>query len=104
MPLWADPSQRSRQVVDTERGKPALTQFEVIDRAKNQTRLAFSPVTGRTHQLRVHAAVGLGCVILGDRLYGAASDNQRLHLHARQLDIQHPTQGQQIRITSAVPF
>ncbi len=104
LPLWGDPSQRPRQVVDAERGKPALTKFEVIDRAENQTRLAFYPVTGRTHQLRVHAAVGLGCVILGDRLYGVASDNQRLHLHAKVLELPHPTAGRRLRITSVVPF
>jgi tRNA pseudouridine32 synthase/23S rRNA pseudouridine746 synthase len=104
LPLWGDPSQRPRQVVDADRGKPALTQFEVIDRAGNQTRLAFYPMTGRTHQLRVHAAVGLGCAILGDRLYGAESDNQRLHLHAKVLELAHPTEGRLLQITSVVPF
>ncbi len=104
LPLWGDPSQRPRQRVDAERGKAALTQFQVIDRMVNQTRLGFYPVTGRTHQLRVHAAVGLGCPIVGDRLYGSQMDNQRLHLHARQLTLKHPIDGQPIQITSAVPF
>jgi tRNA pseudouridine32 synthase / 23S rRNA pseudouridine746 synthase len=104
LPLWGDPNQRPRQVVDPDRGKAALTKYQVLDRAKNQTRLAFYPVTGRTHQLRVHAAIGLGYPILGDRLYGLPTDPQRLHLHARLLALAHPLTGQPIRITASVPF
>jgi tRNA pseudouridine32 synthase / 23S rRNA pseudouridine746 synthase len=104
LPLWSDPEQRPRQVVDRDRGKAALTKYQVIELGESQTRLAFYPVTGRTHQLRVHAAVGLGCPIVGDRLYGSAIDNQRLLLHARQLVFVHPLTQQQMKITAGVPF
>jgi RluA family pseudouridine synthase len=104
LPLWGDPTQRPCQIVDAVRGKVALTHFEVLERSATQTRLAFYPVTGRTHQLRVHAAIGLGCAIVGDRLYGTAIEGQRLLLHARQLTVLHPIDGQPLCITSSVPF
>jgi tRNA pseudouridine32 synthase / 23S rRNA pseudouridine746 synthase len=104
LPLWGDPEQRPRQVVDIDRGKAALTKYQVVECSKSQTRLEFYPVTGRTHQLRVHAAVGLSCPIVGDRLYGLATDTQRLHLHARQLEFVHPQTQQQIKIMAEVPF
>ncbi len=104
LPLWGDPTQRPRQIVDVVRGKVALTHFEVLARSATQTRLAFYPVTGRTHQLRVHAAIGLGCAIVGDRLYGTAIDGQRLLLHASQLKVLHPIDRQPLCITSSVPF
>jgi tRNA pseudouridine32 synthase / 23S rRNA pseudouridine746 synthase len=103
LPLWGDPTQRPRQIVDESRGKPALTKFRVIDRADGRTRLVLHPVTGRTHQLRVHTAVGLGCPIVGDRLYGL-EDNQRLHLHARHLTVPHPITMGVVAIDSPVPF
>jgi tRNA pseudouridine32 synthase / 23S rRNA pseudouridine746 synthase len=104
LPLWGDPAQRPRQVVDVDRGKAALTQFQVMEQGESQARLEFYPVTGRTHQLRVHAAVGLGYPIVGDRLYGLTTDTQRLHLHARQLEFVHPQTQQQIKIMAEVPF
>ncbi len=104
LPLWGDPTQRPRQIVDPVLGKVAVTHFEVLVRSATQTRLAFYPVTGRTHQLRVHAAIGLGCAIVGDRLYGTAIDGQRLLLHARQLQVLHPIDRQPLCITSSVPF
>ncbi|MBE9031751.1 RluA family pseudouridine synthase [filamentous cyanobacterium LEGE 11480] len=102
--LWADPDRRPKQFVDEVRGKTALTKFEVVERNEHHTRVVFYPVTGRTHQLRVHAVAGLGGAIVGDRLYGAATDNQRLHLHAKELEIPHPTEDKLIQITSTVPF
>jgi tRNA pseudouridine32 synthase/23S rRNA pseudouridine746 synthase len=72
LPLWGDPDRRPYQSVNEEKGKGSLTQFKVIKREDNLTRIEFIPLTGRTHQLRVHAAdqKGLGMAILGDRLYG----------------------------------
>ena len=72
LPLWGNPDNRPYQQVDLERGKPSLTHFRVMDREGDYTRVEFVPLTGRTHQLRVHAADirGLGMAILGDKLYG----------------------------------
>lgn len=101
LPLWPDPTDRPYQKVD-RRGKPSLTQFRVLAHTSNSTRIEFVPHTGRTHQLRVHAAVGLGLPIVGDRLYGQAAD--RLHLHARELRITHPHTGQLLRFQATTPF
>lgn len=72
LPLCPNPLDRPRQMVHAEYGKPAVTDFEVLKRGDNRTRIAFYPRTGRTHQLRVHAAhpLGLHCPIIGDELYG----------------------------------
>ncbi len=87
LPLSADPLDLPRQQVDLQQGKPSLTNFRVLAKIGNYTRIEFIPVTGRTHQLRVHAAnpCGLGTPILGDRLYGCQAPATRLHLHAREL-------------------
>jgi tRNA pseudouridine32 synthase / 23S rRNA pseudouridine746 synthase len=87
LPLIKDPTERLRQKVDFEYGKPSLTKFRVLEKIGEFTRIEFEPVTGRTHQIRVHAAdaQGLGLPILGDRLYGCHSPATRLHLHAREL-------------------
>ncbi|NJM48772.1 MAG: RluA family pseudouridine synthase [Alkalinema sp. RU_4_3] len=103
LPLWGDPTQRPRQIVDAARGKPALTKFRVSNRSDGRTRLVLHPVTGRTHQLRVHTAAGLNSPILGDHLYGL-EDNQRLHLHARHLMVPHPITMEAVAIDSPVPF
>jgi tRNA pseudouridine32 synthase/23S rRNA pseudouridine746 synthase len=84
LPLWGNPQHRPYQQVDWQYGKPSVTKFQVIAKAGEYTRVEFIPLTGRTHQLRVHAKVGLGRVILGDRLYGCCADVSRLHLHARE--------------------
>lgn len=106
LPLWGDPQRRPYQAVDWQRGKPSSTQFQVLTRDAVSTRLEFRPLTGRTHQLRVHAASpeGLGVAILGDRLYGKASGAERLHLHARELRLQHPQSGQPVVLQAASPF
>lgn len=102
LPLGSDWNDRPRQKVDYESGKPSLTHFRVIDRDNSQTRVEFYPLTGRTHQLRIHALVGLGVAIWGDRLYGCAAD--RLYLHARELTVHHPHTGQRLQVRSQPPF
>jgi tRNA pseudouridine32 synthase/23S rRNA pseudouridine746 synthase len=106
LPLWGDPQDRPYQKVDEERGKPSLTRFRVIAREGDYTRVEFVPLTGRTHQLRVHAADtrGLGIPILGDRLYGCRTDASRLHLHARELCFEHPQFGQPLHLRAKTPF
>ena len=94
LPLAADYENRPRQKVDYVAGKPAVTRYRVIDTVERDGRLCaavcFEPVTGRTHQLRVHAAHkdGLDCPIVGDALYGAAAE--RLMLHASRITFVHP--------------
>ncbi len=106
LPLWGDPTQRPRQQVNWPQGKPSQTRFEVLHREGDFTRIAFYPLTGRTHQLRVHAAhpQGLNAPIAGDRLYGHSEPGQRLHLHAQSLQFTHPHSQAAILINSAVPF
>ncbi|MEA5576744.1 RluA family pseudouridine synthase [Anabaena sp. UHCC 0451] len=106
LPLWGNPENRPYQTVDLERGKPSLTQFRVIGKQGNHTRVEFIPLTGRTHQLRVHAADsrGLGVTILGDRLYGCNANMSRLHLHAREIIFQHPHLGEILHLQTKTPF
>ncbi|MFE1744252.1 pseudouridine synthase [Coleofasciculus sp. H7-2] len=105
LPLWGDPENRPYQKVD-ERGKASLTRFQVIAREGDWTRIEFIPLTGRTHQLRVHAASprGLGVIILGDRLYGCRATASRLHLHARELRFVHPQSGETLHLQAKTPF
>ena len=93
LPLLSDPMNRPRQVVDYRRGKTAVTEFEVVAVENGHARIALSPHTGRTHQLRVHCAHqdGLGCPIVGDELYG--TKGERLLLHAGLLEFDHPVTG-----------
>jgi tRNA pseudouridine32 synthase/23S rRNA pseudouridine746 synthase len=90
LPLRTDIDDRPRQLVCYEHGKPAQTEFKVLSRENGKTRIQFHPITGRTHQLRVHAAhsSGLNMPILGDDLYGTKAN--RLHLHAASLTFRHP--------------
>ncbi|MBE9095259.1 RluA family pseudouridine synthase [Tychonema sp. LEGE 07203] len=106
LPLWGDPENRPCQQVNWECGKPSVTGFEVMAREGNHTRVEFLPLTGRTHQLRVHAADvgGLGIPILGDRLYGCRAAASRLHLHARELCFEHPQSGEWLHLQAATPF
>ncbi len=102
--LRVDLDDRPRQIVDPVHGKPAVTEWTVLVRADGRTRVALVPRTGRTHQLRVHAAhpSGLGAPIVGDRLYGAAAE--RLQLHAEWLAFVHPRTGQRVEVESTAPF
>lgn len=90
LPLRLDIDDRPRQLVCREFGKTAVTHWEVIKRDHGKTKVQFCPITGRTHQLRVHAAhpEGLNTAILGDDLYGEKSN--RLHLHAEFIEFRHP--------------
>lgn len=104
LPLRVDLDDRPRQLVCYEHGKPAQTRWEVIAVKNKQTRVYFYPITGRTHQLRVHAAhsSGLQTPIVGDDLYGKKED--RLHLHAERLTFIHPVSKEEMMFTSAAPF
>ena len=106
LPLWGNPENRPYQQVDFQRGKPSITQFQVLKPEANYPRIEFVPLTGRTHQLRVHAAdpQGLGITILGDRLYGCNAATTRLHLHARELSFRHPRSLEIIHLQIPVPF
>jgi len=106
LPLWGNPENRPYQQVDCQRGKPSITRFRVIAQEGDYTRIEFIPLTGRTHQLRVHAADqrGLGVVILGDRLYGCTHQTNRLHLHAQELSFQHPHLGETLHLKVETPF
>ena len=106
LPLWGNPENRPYQQVNWQYGKPSLTKFRVIGREGNYTRIEFIPLTGRTHQLRVHAADsrGLGMIILGDRLYGCNAVASRLHLHARELSFKHPQLGKTLHLQAETPF
>lgn len=101
LPLRVDLDNRPNQIVCYEHGKKAETHWEVISRNNNQTLVYFYPITGRTHQLRVHAAhsLGLNTPIVGDDLYGNKAD--RLHLHAESITFQHPITKE--NLTFSVP-
>lgn len=90
LPLRVDLDDRPRQMVCYEHGKTAHTKYEVIKRKDNKTLIYFYPITGRTHQLRMHAShnLGLNAPIIGDDLYGKKAN--RLHLHAETLEFTHP--------------
>ena len=104
LPLCLNPYERPRQMVDFTYGKYALTRYEVIGQTRGKTRVAFYPVTGRTHQLRLHAAhaLGLNSPIVGDEFYGKPSD--RLYLHAQSITFTHPKTHQTVTIEAPVPF
>ena len=107
MPLMVDWPNRPRHIVDAVSGKPALTRYKAIsfDAASNTSRVALEPITGRTHQLRVHMQA-LGHPIVGDTLYGGNADGRvpRLLLHAHTLDFIHPVSGKPINLISPLPF
>lgn len=104
LPLRVDLNNRPRQLVCYDHGKPAKTRFEVISKANGKTRVYFYPISGRTHQLRVHAAhqKGLQTPILGDDLYG--TKDERLHLHAECLEFEHPVKKERMEVICKAPF
>ena len=118
LPLCLNPLDRPRQIVNKEYGKEAITEYRIIgesekiinesersiNESRKHTRIIFNPLTGRTHQLRVHAAhpEGLGCPILGDELYGKKAD--RLYLHAEYIEFRHPIYGNILCIQKEADF
>jgi len=106
LPLITDWPNRPRQMVCHERGKPSLTDWQVLGRKENTTRVELYPKTGRSHQLRVHM-LAIGHVILGDRLYAdeeAYLAAPRLQLHAHKLKLRKPTGGEWAEFISPCPF
>ena len=104
LPLRGDMEDRPRQLVCYEHGKRAQTHWKVLERRDNRTKIAFFPITGRTHQLRVHAAhpQGLNTPIVGDDLYGTRAD--RLYLHAENLEFVHPITKVVVQVAAAAAF
>lgn len=106
LPLCADWPNRPRQMVSLDHGRPAQTDWQVIDRAPGETRVRLTPHTGRSHQLRVHM-LALGHPILGDPIYatGPARDaHPRLMLHAETLSLHHPSTGARVHFAAPLPF
>jgi tRNA pseudouridine32 synthase / 23S rRNA pseudouridine746 synthase len=105
LPLVVDWPNRPRQHVNFETGKPSVTDWRVLKRGGGETRMKLTPLTGRSHQLRVHMQ-SIGHVILGDPLYadGPARDFERLMLHADSLKIRHPESGAAMSFSAACPF
>lgn len=106
LPLIADWPNRPRQKVDWDVGKPSLTRYGVIEREGDRSRVRLEPVTGRSHQLRVHMAE-IGHPILGDPFYAppeVEALSARLLLHARSLSFDHPESGKRLSFDSPPPF
>ncbi len=105
LPIGADWPNRPRQMVNAEQGRPAQTDWRVIGRAPGETRVRLSPLTGRSHQLRVHM-LALGHPILGDPIYatGPARAFPRLMLHAETLSLHHPSSGERVHFSADCPF
>lgn len=106
LPLICDWPNRPKQMVCFERGKPATTNFVVLAREQNATRVKLIPITGRSHQLRVHMQ-WLGHPILGDKFYASAAGviaASRLQLHAEFLALSHPTSGKTLEFYAKCPF
>ena len=105
-----NPDDRPRQVLDDAHGKEAVTAWRVLSREDGRTRVEFTPITGRSHQLRVASATpiergGLGAPIVGDTLYGAGRpEHPRLLLHAERLEVTDPATGERLVFTSPAPF
>ncbi len=104
LPIRVDLDDRPRQLVCFEHGKPAITKWEVIERKEGKTKVHFYPISGRTHQLRVHAShkKGLNIPIVGDDLYG--KKDKRLYLHADTLEFIHPKSKQKIILYKKAEF
>lgn len=107
LPIRMDPDNRPIQVVDFVYGKPSETRYRVLAYETDRTRVEFEPLTGRTHQLRVHSAhrQGLCAPIVGDVLYGSGEKSgERLMLHASALSVFDPDTGRELSFSSPSPF
>ncbi len=106
LPIIVDWPNRPLRMIDHQRGKPSVTRWRVLSAEADATRLELEPVTGRSHQLRVHLAA-LGHPILGDELYAPPSvrdRTNRLLLHAATLGLAHPVTGEWLDFESPAPF
>ncbi|MFT5695011.1 MAG: tRNA pseudouridine32 synthase/23S rRNA pseudouridine746 synthase [Myxococcota bacterium] len=106
LPFRVDIDNRPYQIYDPVHGKVGITHWEKVGVEEGLTRIAFVPVTGRTHQLRVHAAHerGLGIPIVGDPLYGSGTGPGQLKLHAAELGFQHPVSGEELDFVTKPSF
>lgn len=102
LPVAADWPNRPRQKIDAEQGKRSLTRYRVLVRNTDSTRVELEPVTGRTHQLRVHMTA-IGHPVIGDALYGGRAA-ERLMLHARMLEFAHPLSTEPLSLKCDAPF
>ena len=106
LPLAADWPNRPRQKVDATQGRPSVTRWKVLAQDDDTSRVALEPITGRTHQLRVHLQA-VGHPIIGDTLYAPpewAARAPRLLLHACALQFAHPATGEPLDFASPAPF
>lgn len=103
LPLITDWPNRPRQMVDHVVGKPSLTRYRVVARGERTSRVELEPVTGRSHQLRVHM-LAIGHPIVGDTLYAAQLGGERLLLHAERLIVPHPVTGEAMAFEVAAAF
>ena len=106
LPLITDWPNRPRQTIDYDNGKPSQTEWTCLGRSGDRSRLKLVPITGRSHQLRVHLDA-IGHPILGDSLYGSPDSRaaaRRLLLHATELVFAHPVTGARVSVTSCAPF
>lgn len=106
LPLRYDPPTKPRHVVDFEQGKQALTFWQIVERNDQYCRVALTPITGRSHQLRVHM-LSIGHPLLGDQLYAhpeAFKAHTRLCLHAAKLSLTHPDTQERLNFESPAPF
>ena len=106
LPFRLDIENRPYQIHDPIHGKIGVTHWQKVSEEADLTRVLFIPITGRTHQLRVHAAhtLGLGIPIVGDPLYGSGTGPGQLKLHAAELGFQHPQSGEEVNFSSTPPF
>jgi tRNA pseudouridine32 synthase / 23S rRNA pseudouridine746 synthase len=106
LPFRLDPDNRPYQIYDPLRGKIGTTLWRRLSIEQGSTRVEFIPLTGRTHQLRVHAAhpLGLGCPIIGDCLYGSGREGDSMLLHASFLAFRHPATGKCLEFESVENF
>ena len=109
LPFRLDTENRPHQIYDAVNGKIGITEWKKISVKKGLTRIEFSPLTGRTHQLRLAASCpvelgGLGIPIKGDSLYGVCKDGERLMLHAAEIEFFHPISGEKINLTCHSDF
>ncbi|MGL1930671.1 MAG: RluA family pseudouridine synthase [Desulfotalea sp.] len=106
LPFRLDIDNRPLQILDYEHGKMGITKWRKINSTKDITRIEFTPITGRTHQLRVHAAheKGLGAAIIGDSFYGSGANGDEMMLHANFLQFSHPITNEMLEFSSSSDF